>query len=324
MKKTTSLIAAALLLATACAPETDPAQQFRDAMPSKQSVQIGTPSADAQPGALSVRRDALGQSPLYGSEYAWTSYWTAVTVNVGVWWTLTLVEVITAFPPSHCEEDVACTWGPWLGDDGLNEWLFQAEKVGDAYEYALSARPLQGAATWNDLLVGTARPGVDRDHGDGTFTIDFDAQDLLAHPETWVKEDFGAVTVAYDNRTDVSIQATLVGGRNDDPEDPHAMDATYSFLDTGAGGELQLGVVNTDTTERVSLRTRWDATGAGRGDARYNPGAGDDLLASECWAGAAGEPPWVPAWGEIYDSKVPFGDEADCAFSPASYLPLPL
>jgi len=326
MTKLTATLAAVLVLA-ACAEQVDPAQQYRDALPQKEAIQIGTPSADANPGALSVSRDALGQSPSYGSEYAIMSYWTAVSVNVGVWSTLTLVQIITAYPPSSCD-DAACTWGPWPGDDGLNEWKFHAEKVGESYDYALSARPIAGAAEWVDLLVGSATPGADRHHGDGNFTIDFDAQGALDHGGVvdW-QQDYGRLEVTYDNRTDLSIGASLVGGKNDDPANPHLMNAVYAFLDTGAGGELQLGVVNLGTAERVSLRTRWDAGGAGRGDAHYNgldpAGAPVDYFASECWVGAAGDPPWVPAWGEIYDTKVPFGDEADCAFTPASFLDLP-
>ncbi|HET8542853.1 MAG TPA: hypothetical protein VFL83_23475 [Anaeromyxobacter sp.] len=324
MKKLTATLAAALLLA-ACAEKVDPAQEYRDALPTAQAVQLGTPSADANPGAISVSRDALGQSPSYGSEYAQTSYWTAVTVNVGVWWTLTLVQVIASFKPTHCD-DAECSWGPWPGDDGLNEWMFHVAKVGESYEYELMARPIEGAADWTNILTGTALPGVDRHHGSGDFTINFDAQDLLAHdPDTYVKEDHGVLSVTYDNTADVSIDATLVGGKNDDPSKPHMMDATYSFLDTGAGGTLGLRVLNRDTTERVSLFTRWNGTGAGRSDVQYSgAGGATPATASECWAGAGGIPPWVPAWGETYDSKVPFGDElTDCVFNPAEYLSLP-
>lgn len=318
-----SLLAA--VVATACAQKSDPAQQYRDALPQAAAIQIGTPSAEPTPGALTARSDALGQSPSYGSEYAQTSYWTAVTVNGGVWWTLTLVKVITAYPPSACD-DTSCTWGPWPADDGLNEWKLHAAKVAEHFEYALSARAVAGAAAWTDVLAGTAFPGADRNHGNGSFTIDFDAQDALAHAAGWVKQDYGVLDVTYDNRAQIAIDATLTGGKDQDPANPHLMDATYSFVrDPGHGGDLGLGVVNLDTSERLSLHTRWDGTGAGRSDVHYQGANGTpDFTSTECWAGAGGIPPWVPAFGETYDDKVPFGTEAtDCVFNPAAFLPLP-
>jgi len=325
MKKLSSTLVAAFVLA-ACAQKSDPAQQYRDVLPQAEIVQIGTPSAEPNAGALSARSDALGQSPSYGSEYAQTSYWTAVSVNGGVWWTLTLVKVITAFPPSADCSDTSCTWGPWAGDDGLNEWKFHADKVADHFEYQLSARAIAGAAPWTDLLTGTAFPGADRNHGNGSFTVYFDRQDALPHPDGWVKQDYGTLDVNYDNRTRIAIDATLAGGKDQDPANPHMMDATYSFRrDPGHGGDLGLGVVNVDTSERLSLHTRWDGTGAGRSDVHYQAAGGSpDFTSTECWAGAGGIPPWVPAFGETYDDKVPFGTEAtDCVFNPADFLPLP-
>jgi hypothetical protein len=321
MKKLTAA-SAALLLAACSAQKSDPAQQYRDALPQAAKIQIGTPSAQPAAAKLSGRQDALSQAPAYQSEYARVSYWTAVTVNVGVWWTLTLVKTITSFPPSADCNDTACTWGPWAGDDGLNEWKLHVDKVDAHFVYALSARPIAGAAAWTDLLGGTAYPGADRDHGNGSFRIDFDAQLALAHAAGWTQQDFGVLDVTYDNRTDLSIDAALTNGRSDDPNGSYDMDATYSFLGTGTGGDLQLGIVNLDTSERLSLDTRWIGTGAGRGDVDFIDALGTELRASECWAGEA------LGWVKVFDDKPDpdYGSEALCAFSPGVFVtppPLP-
>ena len=322
MKKLTAAFAALLVAACSAQKAADPAQQYRDALPQAAKIQIGTPSAQPAAAKLSGRQDALAQAPAYQSEYARVSYWTAVTVNVGVWWTLTLVKTITSFPPSSDCNDASCTWGPWAGDDGLNEWKLHADKVADHFVYALSARPIAGAAAWTDVLTGTAFPGADRDHGNGSFTVSFDNFNALPHPTGWTADDHGVLAVTYDNRTDLSITATVTNGKSDDPNStpPYFdMDATYAFLGTGTGGNLQLGIVNLDTSERMSLDTRWIGTGAGRGDVDFIDALGAEYRASECWAGEA------LGWVKVFDDKPTpvYGSEALCAFSPGAFVPPP-
>lgn len=318
-KRIVSLLSIAALVA-ACAPA-DVADQYRDALPKKEAIQIGTPAAEGAAGALAVRRQGLGETPLYQSEYAVMSYWTAVTLNLGVWWTLSLVQIVAAHPPTACD-DLSCTWGPWVDDAGLNRWQLVVVKEGAEFAYTLSAQNGVEPGPFVPVLAGVARPGADRHHGSGTFTIDFDAQDLLAHGPLWEKQDFGRLTVVHDNEAGTAIDAAFVGARSSDPANRHFLDAAYSFRDAGAGGELQIAFENLETTETVGLRTRWTGTGAGRGDAHYNGpdgrGGRVDYFASECWAG---EP---LGFVEVYDSKVPFGAESSCAFVPASYSDLQL
>ncbi len=324
MKKIATLLAAASLVLAACEPAVDPAEKFRDALPKTQAVQLGTPQTqDGTSGALSVRRDALGDSSSPQSEYAVMSYWLAYTFNAGVAWTLAVLHFVTTLPPTACD-DTSCTWGPWVDDDGLNRWKLVVTKNGDAYGYALSAQPGSNAsAPYVDLITGVAYP-TDKQRGHGSFVIDFDAQDALDHGGLWEKKDFGLVTVTYDNRTDVSIGATFVNARNDDPVNPHPLDAAYAFTSAASGGELQIATENLDTTEIISLRTRWGATGQGRADAHYDgpDGAGGrvNYYASECWAGKTAD------FAEVYDSKHPeIGPETACSpFSSASYADIAL
>jgi len=321
MTKLTATLAAVLALA-ACAPaETDPVQKFRDVLPKAQTVQVGTPQDEGTAGALSVRRDALGDTAMLQSEYAVMSFYLAAAVNGGAGFTLGLLQFIVLHPATSYD-DTSATWGPWV-DEGGNNWMkLVVTKQGEDYAYVLSAQNGTTLGDFIPLLSGVATPGADRDHGSGTFTIDFDAQDQLAHGPLYVKDDFGQLTMTYDNTQNVSVTAVFTGARNDEPGNEHLMNAVYAFEDAASGGQLQVAFENLDTTEVISLRTRWSAGGAGRCDAHYNgpDGAGGtlDYYASECWAGHAQD------FAEVYDSKhleIPaLADESACSpFSTVQY-----
>lgn len=322
MKKTT-LLAAALLLAACGEATIDPAEEFREALPKVEAVEVATYQSEASPTATAAPGAAVakGDSGILQSEYAVMSHRLALTLNLGVAWSLGLVQLIVAHPATVCEADVSCTWGPWVDDDGLNRWQLHVEKVGDAYVYVLAAQPgSDPGAAFVDVLSGTAYP-VDRARGSGTFTIDFDAQDALDHGALWTKRDFGRLVVDYDNRQNVSVDALFVGARSE--ESGHAVNAIYAFDDAPSGGELQLAFEDLETTEAVSMRTRWSAGGAGRADAHYTgpDGAGGtlDYRASECWAGHA------QAFEEVYDSKHGIGTESACSpFGTAVYADVAL
>lgn len=318
MKKLTSLTAAAALALAACnAAEVDPAQAYRDALPKSAAIQVGSPAAQGSAtgvaaGAVTAQADAA-TAPAYQSEYAVTSYWAAVTFNVGVRWTLAFIEAITWYPPTACGE-ASCTWGPWPSDDKLTVWKLHVDKVDGAYEYALSARPAADAqAAWVDLIVGTASASRNRDHGSGAFTIDFDSQDRLPHPEGWVKKDHGKLDVTYDSQAGLHLTATFVGARNEDPARlNNEMNAAYVFDALPSGGELQLAFHDVTADETVALRTRWNSQGAGRGDAHANvpnPAGGRfDWYASECWAGEDA------GWVKIFDTDPAYDAGVACAF----------
>jgi hypothetical protein len=309
MTKTFAVLAAAALLVACGEDEIDP-QAVRNAMPAAETIQIGVPEAPASASA-GTRRAALGEEPAYGSGLAHVSYWTAVSVNGGVWWALTLVRLVTLFPPTACDAST-CTWGPWVDDDGLNRWQLVVTRDGDAYEWVFSAQPgSQPAAPFSPIMLGVAHPGVDRHRGHGSFTVDFEAAADLDHGVLWQQTDFGTLTVVYDNRTSLSIDATALGTRTEEPG--VFMNAVYAFDATGTGGELQLAFETIeDVPANLSLRTRWDDAGAGRGDAQYVEG-GLTYRESECWAGASA------SFALVYDTNPVRGAESACAFAPAAY-----
>jgi hypothetical protein len=308
--------AALAVLAAACGESALTADEIRDALPKKEAIRIGTPddAAAASAGLQNALR-ALA-APAMTSEFAVTTYWTAVTVNTAVWWTLLNLEVITLFPPTACTED-ACTWGPHLGDDQLNRWQLVVSREGDGYAYALSGQPVAHPEVgFLPLIAGVARRGQDRLHGHGTFTVDFDAAADLDHEAGWTQEDHGVLEVTYDNRTDLQVDCVFLGARSDDPADPVFMDAAYAFDASAGGGTLEVAFRTLELEPRtLSLRSRWNETGAGRGDARVTFDGGW-YEKSECWDAAGGE--------LLFDTEPnpDYGDEAFCSFLDAEFATL--
>lgn len=325
MRKLAALSAA--LLATACGQQLDPAA-IRAALPSAEVVKIDAPNptggAAAMPPGLQGRQAAVasagGPAP-----FAVTSYLFATAVNSGVFWTLAPIAWLTqVVPPTSCT-DAACTWGPFSGEQDLNSWMLVVTRSGDAYDYALSGAPKSPAGSpFVPVLSGRAFPGVVEHRGHGTFTVDFDEVWAgLAHPAGEVQQDFGSLTVAYDARTSLHLDVSFLGGRNNelpgaDPAAPNRVNAVYAFDASAVGGDLQLGFrplppyLDGVVEQTTSLHTRWDATGAGRGDFLATR-PGDTVVGfSQCWDGP-------PAYTMIFDgSSQTLTDPSGCAFPSAA------
>lgn len=310
MTKTTVTLLAAAALAAGCAKEQQISlAEARAAVPEPATIRIDTPKdtadgsvqqlAAAKLGAASVA--AAEAAPTFdpgflvttNSEFARWSYVTAWTVNGGAWWTLTLIRVVTLFPPTSCQEDT-CTWGPWEDGSAADEsvkikrWKLVVTKVDEGeFRYTLSAMNLVEPGPWLDILSGTSYPTAPG-RGHGTVVLSFDNARQLPEPE----DDHGVLTIHYDNREAVVIDAELVGAR--DEENGNPLNAVYAF-DAGAR-DLQVAFEGTDAELNpvgLSLHTRWDETGAGRGDARvFVEDQGGQWQfsfgASECWLGASG------------------------------------
>jgi hypothetical protein len=313
MRKTLA-VAAALLAACEAQVQTD-AESLRSALPEESAVRIDTPA----PSPTSSAAEVIATAPTFGSEYARVTFWTAATVNAGVASSLGHLHLVASLPPTSCDA-LTCTWGPWIDREGLNEWRLVARQEGAGWSYKLDARPgSRPLVEFVPIVAGVAYPGAQPGRGRGSFLVDFDAAASLDHVAGWQQEDFGRVEVRYDARTAASVDATALGVRIRDPEDPVFMDAVYAYRTTTAGGELQLALETLETSPRnLSLRSRWDAAGAGRGDAR---GTSPGLVAygaSECWSGMAS------GFALLFDTDPLFGDPSACVFTAAAYAELSL
>jgi hypothetical protein len=298
MRKTIAAVALAAV-AAGCSKGSITPDEARNALPRAEALQIGTPpdtaaQSDSGQAAAAAMRTAGAQFDAgftSSSEYARWTYFTAWTVNGGAWWTLTLLRFITIFPPTQCD-DASCTWGPWEEESALTpgleikRWKLVVTKIDEGhFEYALSAENLLEPAGFLPIVSGVAFP-KDPWHGHGELEVSFDNARRMPEP----KNDYGVLSLRYSNEGALAVDATVTGARS--AEDGRLMNAAYSFDATAAGGELQVAFETQEgNLTTASLRSRWDATGAGRGDAKLFTTDGTWELtgtASECWAGADG------------------------------------
>ncbi len=325
MRKTIATLALAVL-ASACGKQDITPDEARSAIPAASAIRIDTPkdSADASstaasPAALTATTaaDATFDArfpAVTTSDYARWSYVTAWTVNGGAWWTLATIRFITLLPPTGCSGDT-CTWGPWDEESKITaglkvkRWQLVVTKVEEGkFRYELSAMNLVEPGPFLPIVSGVAEPAA-AGRGKGELTVSFENARQL--PESELR--YGTLSLQYDTTAATRIDAQLVGSRDEQNGNP--LDAAYAFVATGAGGDLQVAFRGQDPAANpvgLSLHTRWDGTGSGRGDARVfaegvNGSWTFDYGASECWAGKAG------AFALTYDTDPVFGDVSACA-----------
>jgi len=314
------LAAAAALAALASACGNDQpltAEEARAALPQAANAQMGVPSSSAIATGLSAE-GGRATAAVSDSRFFNLSTAMAFSVNVGVGVTLGVLQAVVFLPPTRCEADT-CTWGPGAGALDYNVHKLTVTKVGDHYDFALSAepksRPGSGFITY---LSGSAFPGAAPRRGHGTFAVDFDEAARLDGPHG---DDTGRIAVQYDARGPLALGVQFLGMVDrEDPGTgavPNKVNAAYAFAATGAGGDLQVAfrTLPPNAQKALSLHARWDSTGAGRGDVELTA-AGFTYQESECWAGGAA------SFALVYDTNPASGAETACAYAPAAYATL--
>jgi hypothetical protein len=301
------LLLATSLLAGACIKQDQTPDELRTSIPTSDQVGIKLPGSTAK---------TVGQ---LANWYVATRDVTR-TFNGGSAWVLDTVHAIIEFPVTTVVGN-KYTWGPWSGSalDPAN-YKLDVTAVGDGtYTYQLSgqSKTVAGAA-FEVLIDGKADPRPGELKGTGEFTIDFDAEkrvDPIDNPDAK-----GMVDATYDlaaKHLGLTITSTDANGG------PVAAD--YAYDETADGGGQMTFDINADqgggpALEEVTLRSRWETTGAGRADARI---AGGDLgsqqaIASECWG--------TTFQRSYYTDNVSFapteGDPATCAFADSDLPPI--
>lgn len=270
LAKTLAAVALAASLA-ACVQETDAPTTMKNAIPTADQVEIKLPASAAR---------TIGE---LAGWYVATRNVTR-TLNGGTAWVLTLIHTIVQFPVTTTDGD-KYTWGPWSDALDPAEYKLDVRDVGDGtYEYKLSGRSkLQAGSQFEVIIDGKADPRAGELKGNGTFLLDFEASRRVNPIDAG--DARGSVTVKYDltaKHLDLGIDSI------DDRGQPVAADYAYTEAADG-GGDMIFNVEGnaggTAANEKITLRSRWQGTGAGRADARL---AGGDLgtvtaIASECW-----------------------------------------
>lgn len=316
MKK---LLALTLSLA-ACGGSTAFKDQARDAMPSKDAVQMGSPktaAAKQNPNSDSIEQDSTaGQhSPYFDFTVGVSAVFNgSAAAMLGV-----LEAVVEGNEPTSCNAaNTSCTWGPGHGPLDYNNYKMVVTKDGDSFDWELSGEPLskQGSG-FVVFMSGKAKPGVQPHHGSGNFTVDFDKSNTLDGPH----DSSGKLEVtSYSNVGPAQLTVSYTGAK--DGDHPGQLDnIVYSYAnDSTGGGDMDVGVHNTTSDARWSVHSRWKNDGRGRTDAAAS-GQGYSVSLAECWGAAPFNVSYFSS--SLKAVLFPFGgpdsgDAAQCAFADAS------
>src|SRR4030081_457392 len=115
--------------------------QARDAMPSKDAVQMGSPKASST--SMPQGGDTITQNSTAGDHSPFFDLTVGVSTvfNGGTAIMLGIVEAVTQTPPSSCTT-TSCTWGPGHGALDYNDYKLVVTKNGDSFDWELSGQSL--------------------------------------------------------------------------------------------------------------------------------------------------------------------------------------
>jgi hypothetical protein len=324
MKKLASILAAAVSLA-ACQPAEDPADTYRKALPTSETLTITAPAATADaaaPTALMAPTGTVTQRAITAtgkSEFAAASYTFAYGVNTGVAGMLWLIHSITWWPATSCSDD-ACTWGPGSGANDLNVFKLVVTRSGDRFDYVLSAAPKStGGTAFLPIVQGFANRGAFAHRGDGQFSVKFDNEAQLDHPNypfAWEQKDFGTLDVRYDTHGELMNEVVWRSAKNNDvvaadPTNPPRVDVYFDF--NANARDLLIAFRTLDAqAKQMTLHTQWQSSGEGRADVWYTDAyvAPATYTETECWAGQSTDP--ALNYAQTYDSNPAYGDVSAC------------
>jgi hypothetical protein len=289
--------AAATTLAVGCV-KTDAPSEVSRAIPTSDQVAIKLPAGQ--------NRD-VGQL----ADYYVTTRGVTATLNGGSAWVLILLHAIVEQPPTSVSGDVY-TWGP--GSQALDPADYRLDVTANAdgtYDYVLSGQSKVAPAGFLPLISGHADPTPGDDLGNGNFDMAFDNMhtvDPIDNPNAR-----GDVKVDYDlaaHHLGLTLTSVDINGS--------PVTASYAYDEDATGGgdmtfDVDANIGGTAALEEMTMRSRWLATGEGRGDARITGGdIGTDLvIASECWSSMFIE----TFYTDNQNFQPTAGDPTSCAFA---------
>jgi hypothetical protein len=319
--------------------------EYKAAVPSKDEVTIQLPDKGGSGTASAGSHGRIDQALLGETSefYLWTRGITTV-VNGSALVLIGILDAITDHPATSQTQN-SRTWGPYApgGLDPLSYRLVVTKLGPKQFSFSLEARAKgsQSEADFLPLLDGEATREAGVHKGKGTMSLHFDNARKL-HPATCER---GTIVYAFDNTAGVATldvvfsQFANQNTTNKLCRDEAPADAQYRYERAADGAGNFVFTVGQDIhklseqkplREKVSMRSRWQASGAGRSDVRISEGevtqdlakAGfqtNQVVAAECWNGS---------FQVVYETSTPAqigirptdGDEKQCAFT-AAQLP---
>jgi hypothetical protein len=301
-----------LLVLTACG-QFGTSEYGDDLLPTEDQLKINMPAASDS-----------AKSPQDPED--WAMYYDAtrnVTAHVNGMITFVLGSVYLVThtqKPSWVDEDkTQAMWGPY-SDSGLDPTetgVMVMKNEDGSLSWTVFQVPNGGTVEADavNIVEGEVDAGSTRDDASGRFALDFTTANSLDPAQnlvgTW------AVEYAYDAEGVAAVASAEDYGL----ENGARWDAVYAYDEDYEGaGEMDLAynadVNASGTDELVTLKSRWQADGMGRGDATIAGGdVAREVTSSECWGTDFKTSYWTDSIG-LYEEV---GEESVCAFTPASY-----
>jgi len=323
------------LVTTAGACAKDDGDDFKDGVPQSQDVALVVPGASASGSALTADGTTAVQGGLLGQQADFYKVTRDVTVvvNTATVSVLALVKTVTNYPPTSVEMDTA-VWGPYTDPLSPNTWRLTVNRIARGqFHYVLEGKAKTAADTGyvtvlsgeHDLADPTAHRRLNvPEYGHGNFLIDWNAAQTL--PEHDDNVGTAAFTYSRDKATgNVAIDVTFTQVK--DKDTGMLIDAGYAYASVpGMGGTFDFKltkdfITTTAALETMSIRSRWQESGAGRSDVMISGGdlAGAQGTANECWDSNFLSVYMTNSYG---DATKMWGAETMCAFAPAMYSAL--
>jgi len=309
------LLALAVLALTACGLPIGNADDFREASPSRQGIDIKVPA-----NGQALESDEVGQiqQGLLGEQAAWykTTRTVTVVVNTATAAILKLCESIVSYEPTTVTDDTA-VWGPWTDSLSPNTYKFTVTKVANGYDYVLEGKgKTEDDSAFRKLLTGHHEPGATKKQGKGTFSVDWNkAAELPEHGN-----EIGSADFTYERNAQMDVTVGVKFNQVADNDHPgKKVDARYAFAKkSGADGSFEFIVIN-GKAESFAVKSRWQDGGAGRSDVNAKTATGAVLgTIAECWGATFLETYYAESW----NPNALQGKESDCVFATAEYSTL--
>lgn len=315
MRRFTAILAAAIFAGCGA---TD-IEEFRAASPSRQGIDIKTPSSDGR--ALTSSDVGETQQALLGQIAPWyvTTRLTTESINTATAAVLGWCEKIVSYDPTTISGNQA-VWGPFAEPLSPNTFKFTVTKNSDgSFEYALEGKHKSAAdASFAVLISGRHVPGGAKHVGKGTFTLHWEAIRGLDALQT----NTGEASFTYERNAHMDVAIGL------SVRDSSGKTIAYQFNQVAGGeGSFEFATqldwkelpANTSALERFSIKSRWTNSGAGRADLKASGGdLAQDVTLSECWSTSFLRVYYADSLGFTQTE----GSEGACAFAPASYTDL--
>jgi hypothetical protein len=263
-------LAAAASLALGCGNYSNEDLDFQLAVPKRDELTAKLP------GQALVSPDA--------AEYYRATREVGTSFNAAVMELTRLVDEVRAVPPSGRNGDER-VWGPFRHDTD-RDWEIRLRmsrgpgggepSFGYVFEFHRVGAPRD---PWQRLMSGTF--GLNRGHGE--LVLDLELARKSGYPVSEFK-DLLRITVGYQRR---AYPFTVDMKLENVPESPNP-EATYGYSENADGsGSLTFVWRRRDNVlaQAIEIRSRWNATGAGRADARIIEGfaAMANALGIDCW-----------------------------------------